>query len=430
MSNNSKSGRSDDVTQDVFKLGSDAAQSVRSSQRGKRTIPIQHRRVTTGRTAGKVRTKRELMTQTNQKRRLTEKARNARKSVIGTAKTAKRAGGGGIVKKAFTAVKFLLKKAIILVLVVLAFLVLLSVIMATVGTVLIGGSGPLTELLLKSFYLSEEADITSVGLYYTEMETDLALLIINISDAYPGYDDYIVTSDGIGHSPYTLMSYLTAVYEDFHFGNKIQYELEWLFAEQYNIDVYEEIREIEDPDDEDSIIEQRVLHVNLTNRTLERIVLRFMDADQTEHYEALLLTGGGRQYIPSPLDIEWASRVSSKYGWRVHPITHEKAYHRGVDIGIPTGTALYAVFDATVVTADYNADGYGWYIVLESGNGTRVLYAHCDELLAAKGDRVSKGAIVAMSGNTGRSTGPHLHFEIINRDGLPIDPLFFADMIP
>ncbi len=100
--------------------------------------------------------------------------------------------------------------------------------------------------------------------------------------------------------------------------------------------------------------------------------------------------------------------------------------HKGLDIASKTGTPIYAVQSGTVITASYEA-GYGYYITVQHSNGYKTFYAHCDKLLASVGETVSQGQVIALVGNTGRSTGSHLHFEI-EKDGVKLNPAAFLGL--
>lgn len=151
-----------------------------------------------------------------------------------------------------------------------------------------------------------------------------------------------------------------------------------------------------------------------------------LDAEEREMYNLYMQTKGNRQYIASPFDFDWIPLVTSYYGWRVHPVSGEKNYHKGIDIAVPTGTDILSGHDGTVTQAAFDADGYGWYIVVEGKDGLVSKYAHCDTLLAGIGQQVKKGEPIAKSGNTGTSTGPHLHLEVL-KYGSYLNPLFFAE---
>ena len=114
----------------------------------------------------------------------------------------------------------------------------------------------------------------------------------------------------------------------------------------------------------------------------------------------------------SPIGSGWESRVTSEFGNRVDPITGKRKGHGGMDLAVPTGTPIRAALGGTVTVSKYNAGGYGYYVMIDHGNGLSTLYGHCSKLLARVGQTVQAGDIIALSGSTGRSTGPHLHFEV------------------
>ncbi|MCX7715339.1 MAG: peptidoglycan DD-metalloendopeptidase family protein [Clostridia bacterium] len=107
-----------------------------------------------------------------------------------------------------------------------------------------------------------------------------------------------------------------------------------------------------------------------------------------------------------------STRVTSKYGYRIHPISNVEKFHSGIDIAAEQGTNVLAAQDGTVVTAGWN-NGYGYYITINHGGGVVTLYGHNSKLLVSAGDEVKKGQVIAKVGSTGISTGPHIHFEVI-----------------
>lgn len=114
----------------------------------------------------------------------------------------------------------------------------------------------------------------------------------------------------------------------------------------------------------------------------------------------------------SPIGENWRSVVTSEFGGRLDPITGRPDGHRGMDLAVPTGTPIRAALGGVVTTAKYNAGGYGYYVMIDHGNGLVTLYAHCSQLTVQAGQTVSAGDVIALSGATGRVTGPHLHFEV------------------
>ena len=115
--------------------------------------------------------------------------------------------------------------------------------------------------------------------------------------------------------------------------------------------------------------------------------------------------------------------LTSRYGSR------NGRMHRGVDIGGSEGSPITAADSGKVVFAGWDDSGYGNMVKIDHGNGYMTLYAHCKEVYVSEGDPVEKGDVISALGNTGRSTGPHLHFEIVNtKDGSTVDPLDFFDI--
>lgn len=119
-----------------------------------------------------------------------------------------------------------------------------------------------------------------------------------------------------------------------------------------------------------------------------------------------------------PLTVK--GRISSPFGERMHPILKKKRFHSGMDIAVPTGTNVLAADRGLVIYSGWNG-GYGYFIVIDHGNGLATAYAHNSRLLVKEGDVVEQGQVIAKSGSTGLSTGPHLHFEV-RKDGVPVDP--------
>ncbi|WOO35102.1 peptidoglycan DD-metalloendopeptidase family protein [Anaerocolumna sp. AGMB13020] len=106
-----------------------------------------------------------------------------------------------------------------------------------------------------------------------------------------------------------------------------------------------------------------------------------------------------------------SSRITSGFGYRDQPTEGASTYHKGIDIGAPTGTTIVAAAGGSVVTASYSVSG-GNYIMIYHGNSTYTIYMHCSKLLVSVGDEVSQGQSIALVGSTGISTGPHLHFAV------------------
>ena len=111
---------------------------------------------------------------------------------------------------------------------------------------------------------------------------------------------------------------------------------------------------------------------------------------------------------------------SSSYGWRIDPFNGSKAFHEGLDFSANAGAPIFAAAGGIVSAAETMPD-YGKIVIVSHGSGLETRYAHTSKILVKVGDRVEKGQVVALVGNTGRSTGPHLHYEI-RLNGNALDP--------
>ena len=114
--------------------------------------------------------------------------------------------------------------------------------------------------------------------------------------------------------------------------------------------------------------------------------------------------------IPSRMPVEGAS-LTSGYGMRNHPVLGGRRQHRGVDLAMPTGTPVYATADGVISKAEWFSS-YGLYISVEHGAAIQTRYGHLSRLAVAAGQPVKKGDLIGYVGSTGRSTGPHLHYEV------------------
>lgn len=114
--------------------------------------------------------------------------------------------------------------------------------------------------------------------------------------------------------------------------------------------------------------------------------------------------------------------ITSEFGYRIHPVTGIYTGHTGVDIGASYGSPVYAAADGTVIIASNSYGGYGVAVVIDHGSGISTLYGHNDHVKVSVGQKVSRGQVIAASGNSGVSTGPHLHFEV-RINGAYVNPM-------
>jgi murein DD-endopeptidase MepM/ murein hydrolase activator NlpD len=146
------------------------------------------------------------------------------------------------------------------------------------------------------------------------------------------------------------------------------------------------------------------------DRALQDII--YLNSRVKEAKESLAHTWKTDNVIPTGIPLELPSQASSGLGYRLDPITKQPAWHEGTDYPAAYGTPILATADGVVVRAAEDAE-YGNVIDIQHQGGVITRYAHAQELLVQKGDRIKKSQVIAKVGSTGRSTGPHVHYEVI-----------------
>ncbi len=160
------------------------------------------------------------------------------------------------------------------------------------------------------------------------------------------------------------------------------------------------------------------------------------DILDANNLDSEIITAGDQLFIPGARISEYdykkatgtlflyptSGRLSSPYGYRTDPFTGVRRMHYGLDIANRVGTDIKATMAGTVVVVGDQPQGYGNYVVIRHSRGFQSLYGHMDTVLVRKGQRVSQGQKIGRMGNSGRSTGPHLHFSLY-RNNVPVDPL-------
>lgn len=156
----------------------------------------------------------------------------------------------------------------------------------------------------------------------------------------------------------------------------------------------------------------------------KQIVIQSRSLDEitqlAENKEKLFLA------IPAiqPIKNEDMTRMASGYGYRSDPFTKAKKFHYGMDFTAPRGTPIYATGDGTVIRADNRVSGYGNHVVIDHGYGYKSLYGHMYKYNVRKGQKVQRGDIIGFVGSSGRSSGPHVHYEVL-KDDERVNPMNF-----
>lgn len=314
------------------------------------------------------------------------------------------------------------------------FLILGMILIVILIAIFAGGSQYYATAVTQNDY----ATLSDATGYFRKLETDMdeylnadrEALEAELEEEYgPEIYEYIYDLAEFGFSANTLMSYLSAVYGSFTLAD-VQAELDSLFEEMYTltIDVKLEDRIVSEynpstGDYEDVTRKKKICYITLEKKELEEVVEGRMTPDQLEQYGNYHLSTGGQQVYSPVIREDWTNLISSNFGERIHPITKERKMHNGVDIAVPIGTHVYSAVDGTVILAGYSESAGNW-VKVRTETGWTVVMMHMDSLTVSEGQTVKKGDHLGYSGNTGRSTGPHLHLEVRNPSDQPMNPIF------
>lgn len=167
------------------------------------------------------------------------------------------------------------------------------------------------------------------------------------------------------------------------------------------------------------------LNVTLNSGSLMAICQDRLGIFQRELFSAYNETKGNLQMFGSPFEFNWYYNVSSYYGYRIHPISGANQLHNGLDIGVPEGTKVVAGLTGIVTESSYN-DSYGNYVVIKDSKGYELRYAHLKSRSVSAGAAITKGDEIGQAGNTGNSTGSHLHVELL-KNGERMNPIFYLE---
>lgn len=161
---------------------------------------------------------------------------------------------------------------------------------------------------------------------------------------------------------------------------------------------------------------------DLTDSDSIDTITSLIDSEKEEYDGFIKEVENQLKYLESVPD-KWpvVGRITSKFGYRIHPISNRRQFHKGVDIANKSGTNIVAAASGIVTYSGWNG-GYGKVIIVSHGYGYKSVYAHNNNNLVKVGEKVKKGQVIAELGSTGKSTGPHVHFEV-HYKGKQIDPL-------
>ena len=280
--------------------------------------------------------------------------------------------------------------------------------------------------------------ITEATAYFRKLETDLdeylnadrEALEAELEAEYgPDIYEYIYNLADFGFSANTLIAYLSAVYVEFTLED-IAEELQTIFEEMYTLTIEVKIEDRDvlkyNPDTGEyyTVTEpKKICYVTLEKKELEEVVEARLPDNLKSQYDGYKLSTGGQQVYAPVMREDWTNLISSNYGERIHPITGVRTFHKGVDIAVPEGTKLYSAVKGVVTVSKYS-ESAGNYVTVKTESGWTVTFMHMKSRSVTVGQTIEQGDFVGLSGNTGNSTGAHLHLQVANENGDTVNPIF------
>lgn len=318
--------------------------------------------------------------------------------------------------------------------IVLFFFIIGIVLFLILIAVFTGGSNYYAATVTQNDY----STITKATEYFRKLETDMDEYLNGDRDtleadieAEYGEDiyEYVYNLADFGFSANTLVAYLSAMYGTFTLDD-IKDELESIFEEMYTLTIEVEVEDREiskynpSTGEYENVTEPKnICYITLEKKELEEIVEERLPEDARFQYSGYKLATGGQQVYAPVMREDWTNLISSNFGDRIHPIAKERKAHNGVDIAVPTGTKVYSAVKGTVILAEYSSSAGNW-VKVQTDTGWTVVMMHMDSLAVSAGQTVEQGDFLGFSGNTGNSTGPHLHLEVRDPDYKAINPIF------
>ncbi len=234
---------------------------------------------------------------------------------------------------------------------------------------------------------------------------DMHLFAAYFAQKYGEYEASMVTSE--------IEEIIGKLFDINVYIEEVEYEVyEVIGTDEEGIDIWDYVRHI-----------KRICHVEVTRNNLEEIIGDMVtDAGR---YEAYLESGNGQQGYGPIIEADWY--ITSPFGHRTAPSTNQgtgSSNHKGVDLRAAVGTAIYSPFTGTVTASSSTKGGYMLSITNESGYKITFMHLSSNNVVA-NGSEINKGELVALSGNTGNSSGPHIHVQMQDESGNYLDPTFY-----
>lgn len=299
--------------------------------------------------------------------------------------------------------------------------VLVGLLIITLIITLISAVAGITSIFAYSVNLALDDNVTMITEYISELDYGINSQIDNAPEDYPYVDKFVYNvPERAETNEEQVYAYLKAKYGDEKISETvIKGEIDQIHNNLYDLDFSEKTKTwTETKEDGTEVKHSRTtMTITLTSKTFlefyEENRDNLLEEHQQKDYENILklMKENVGKMLNNPFPkVDWRNYVTSEYGYRADPMTGEMSKHTGIDIALSSGTEIHSCMSGTVHTFNARDDGFGLYVTVTNGM-YKTLYAHCSEILVEDGERVNAGDVIAKVGNTGKSTGSHLHLE-------------------
>ena len=301
-------------------------------------------------------------------------------------------------------------KVVIITLIIIALIV-------TLISVIVG----IMSVFAYSAKLSLDDNLTMITEYISELDYNINSQIDKAPENYPYIDNFVYNVPQRAETnEEQIYAYLNAKYGKENISETvIKSEIEQIHNNLYNLSFSEKTDTWTEQKDDGTTESKSTITMTIT--LISKSFADFYEENkdillgkkEQKDYEDILKlmkeNVGKKLNNPFP-KVDWRKYITSEYGYRTNPITGEYSKHTGLDIGMAEGTQIHSCMSGSVQTFNSGNSGFGLHLTVTHGK-YKTLYAHCSEILVQDGQKINAGDVIAKVGNTGNSTGPHLHLE-------------------
>ncbi|MBP2028221.1 hypothetical protein J2Z35_002022 [Acetoanaerobium pronyense] len=301
----------------------------------------------------------------------------------------------------------------------------ISLLLAFIFVILISITSLGGAVIASIIYQSSDVEITKTNGYFSELEVDLAIDVLDTEINHPGYDEYEYSLDNIGHDPHMIASYLSVKFSDgFKLeDSKVKSEIEDLFKRMYTLERKSKTETRGSGEDTYTVT---ILRTTLKTKPLEDVIdskFGLLGIKEKISYKMLYESKGSFTFMKNPVVDDWKLDVIKKFGYSLDPDTGQKTFYPAMDIQ-PMDSKVFALVDGIV---HYGSDGFGEYLEIRTFAGNRVRYSNVSNFLFEEGERVLAGEEISSISEPSLDSNivSFLRLQLIDQFDNFLDPYFY-----